>query len=76
MSPETGRVSATKPLELHANRVGGFTVAVVDPPWENASAKRARKYPTLVSDHCRASALEATPHPFHELFAMTLPPAM
>mmetsp|Transcript_29598 Transcript_29598/g.53002 ORF Transcript_29598/g.53002 Transcript_29598/m.53002 type:complete len:188 (-) Transcript_29598:2518-3081(-) len=36
-----------QPLLEEAHAVGGFNLIVVDPPWENASAKRSGAYCTL-----------------------------
>lgn len=33
--------------EHHPGPEGGYKVIVADPPWENASAKRAGRYATL-----------------------------
>ncbi|PRW33311.1 methyltransferase 2 [Chlorella sorokiniana] len=40
---------ALAPLVEDAQAAGGYHCIVLDPPWENASAKRSARYPTLPS---------------------------
>lgn len=44
---------------LHAGPAGGYHCIVLDPPWENASAKRSARYPTLPSRNLLALPLRA-----------------
>ena len=45
-----------------AERPQGFHCIVLDPPWENKSAKRGSKYPTLPSRNLKGIPLQKLMH--------------
>ena len=49
-------------LRAAAERQLGFHCIVLDPPWENKSAKRGSKYPTLPSRNLKGIALQKLMH--------------
>ena len=50
-----------------ANSQLGFHCIVLDPPWENKSAKRGSKYPTLPSRNLKGIPLQKLMHAVRSL---------